>query len=71
MAKTSIAGSNMTSTKFSLRFFRDETVNGRADLPDFFPVWLDIGEALAHLDAMPGRTASATWSSPRPSPTTA
>jgi len=54
MAKTSIAGSNMTSTKFSLRFFRDKRVNGRADLPDFFPVWLDIGEALAHLDAVPG-----------------
>ena len=26
----------------------------RADLPDFFPVWLDSGEALARLDAMPG-----------------
>ncbi|HOF38393.1 MAG TPA: hypothetical protein PK882_16500, partial [Dermatophilaceae bacterium] len=34
--------------------FRDKRVNGRADLPDFFPVWLDIGEALALLDAMPG-----------------
>ena len=28
--------------------------SGRADLLDFFPVWLDIGEALALLDAMPG-----------------
>ena len=54
MAKTSIAGSNMTSTKFSLRFFRDKRVNGRADLPDFFPVWLDLSEALALLDAVPG-----------------
>jgi pimeloyl-ACP methyl ester carboxylesterase len=44
----------MTSTKFSLRFFRDKRVNGRADLPDFFPVWLDLSEALALLDAMPG-----------------
>jgi hypothetical protein len=44
----------MTSTKFSLRFFRDKRVNGRADLPDFFPVWLDLSEALARLDAMPG-----------------
>jgi hypothetical protein len=34
--------------------FRDKRVNGRADLPDFFPVWLDIGEALARLDAVPG-----------------
>ncbi|MGI6495418.1 MAG: hypothetical protein ACOX5G_04910 [Kiritimatiellia bacterium] len=34
--------------------FGDRRVNGRADLPDFFPVWLDIGEALAHLDATPG-----------------
>ena len=34
--------------------FRDKRVNGRADLPDFFPVWLDLSEALALLDAMPG-----------------
>ncbi|MDD4017430.1 MAG: hypothetical protein PHV28_05745, partial [Kiritimatiellae bacterium] len=34
--------------------FSDGRVNGRADLLDFFPVWLDIGEALALLDAMPG-----------------
>ncbi|MDD3585226.1 MAG: alpha/beta hydrolase [Kiritimatiellae bacterium] len=34
--------------------FRDKRVNGRADLPDFFPMWLDLSEALARLDAMPG-----------------
>ena len=34
--------------------FRDKRVNGRADLPDFFPVWLDLSEALALLDAVPG-----------------
>ncbi|MDD4018214.1 MAG: hypothetical protein PHV28_09735 [Kiritimatiellae bacterium] len=32
----------------------NEPCNGRADLLDFFPVWLDLGEALALLDAMPG-----------------
>ncbi|MGD9611517.1 MAG: hypothetical protein AB7V22_01290, partial [Kiritimatiellia bacterium] len=32
----------------------DDTVNGRCDLPDFFPVWLDLGQALALLP--PGGT---------------
>ncbi len=34
--------------------FKDETVNGRADLLDFFPVWLDIGRSLEKIEELLG-----------------
>jgi hypothetical protein len=34
--------------------FRDERVNGRADLLDFFPVWLDIGPPLDKIEELLG-----------------
>jgi len=39
---------------------QDINESGRADLLDFFPVWLDIGKALAKIDALSGSGGKAT-----------